>query len=83
MSASKNTPTCQGIVTRVGEKTCYVETKRHIKHDFIGKFVKRKQKFVAHDPQQLAQVGQTVLLRSCARRSKSKAWELESVLSEA
>ena len=71
-----------GVVTSDGmEKTIVVEVMRRVPHPRFKKIVKRTSKFLAHDEEGAAQVGDRVLIEETKPRSKKKCWELKEVLS--
>ena len=70
-----------GIVTSNRmNKTIVVKTQRLVKHPRYGKYVKRWTKFWAHDEDNLANVGDRVLIQETKPLSKKKRWRLVSIL---
>ena len=61
--------------------TVMVETKKT--HPLYGKRVKYSKKYAAHDADNLARVGDTVKIRMTKPISKTKRYELVSVLRKA
>jgi small subunit ribosomal protein S17 len=53
------------------------------RHPLYGKRVKYSKKYAAHDEKNIAKVGDTVKIRSTRPLSKTKRYELVSVLIEA
>ena len=79
MSDSNLKRTVTGIVlSNNASKTISVQVERRVKHK-IGKFIKKHSKLQAHDEQEIAKVGDTVLLQECRPISKTKSWRLVSV----
>lgn len=71
--------TLQGtVVSNTTDKTVVVKVERRVKHPVFGKFVRMSKKFMAHDENNTAQVGDTVRIRECRPISKRKTWELVS-----
>ena len=67
----------QGIVVSdKGDKTVIVNVERRITHPVYKKIIKRSKKFAAHDETNSCKTGQTVKIRECAPKSKSKTWEV-------
>ena len=67
----------QGIVVSdKGDKTVIVNVERRITHPVYKKIIKRSKKFAAHDETNSCKAGQTVKIRECAPKSKSKTWEV-------
>jgi len=67
----------QGIVVSdKGDKTVIVNVERRITHPVYKKIIKRSKRFAAHDETNSYKTGQTVKIRECAPKSKSKTWEV-------
>ena len=67
----------QGIVVSdKGDKTVVVNVERRITHPVYKKIIKRSKKFSAHDESNSCKTGQTVKIRECAPKSKTKTWEV-------
>ena len=67
----------QGIVVSdKGDKTVVVNVERRITHHVYKKIIKRSKKFSAHDESNSCKTGQTVRIRECAPKSKTKTWEV-------
>ncbi len=67
----------QGIViSDKGDKTVIVNVERRITHPVYKKIIKRSKRFAAHDETNSCKTGQTVKIRECAPKSKSKTWEV-------
>lgn len=64
------------VVSNTTDKTVVVKVERRVKHPVFGKFVRMSKKFMAHDENNTAQVGDTVRIRECRPISKRKTWEL-------
>ncbi len=69
--------TLQGtVVKKTGDKSINVLVEYKVKHPLYGKIMKRSKKFIAHDEQNKAVVGDTVKIIESKPRSKRKTWEL-------
>ena len=67
----------QGIVVSdKGDKTVVVNVERRITHPVYKKIIRRSKKFSAHDETNSFKTGQTVKIRECAPKSKTKTWEV-------
>ena len=67
----------QGIVVSdKGDKTVIVNVERRITHPVYKKIIKRYKRFADHDETNSCKTGQTVKIRECAPKSKSKTWEV-------
>jgi small subunit ribosomal protein S17 len=70
-----------GIVTSDRmNKTIIVKTERLVKHPRYGKYVRRWTKFWAHDEDNIAKIGDKVLIAETKPLSKNKRWRLVSIL---
>jgi small subunit ribosomal protein S17 len=70
-----------GIVT--GDRTAKcrrVEVPRQVKHPKYGKILHRKTVCYAHDEENASKAGDTVEIRECRPRSRTKRWELVRVV---
>ena len=71
-----------GIVTSTKtEKTITVEVERTFKHAKYGKYLRRRKRYLAHDEERKASLGDQVLITSTRPLSKRKRWRLLEVLS--
>ena len=73
-----------GIVTSDKmTKSIVVSVERKLKHPMYGKFVKRSNKFTAHDEKNECNIGDTVRIMETRPMSKSKRWRLVEILERA
>jgi len=73
-----------GLVTSAsGNKTIRVLVESQVQHPMYGKYLLRRTKLAAHDPENAAQKGDTVEITSCRRISKMKSWRLVRVVKKA
>ena len=71
----------QGVVTSDKmDKTIVVAAKFKEKHPIYGKFVQKTKKYHAHDEQNDAHVGDTVLIMETRPLSKTKRWRLVQIV---
>lgn len=74
----------QGIVVGNGmDKTISVRVERTTKHPKYKKYVRTHTKYLAHDEENVANVGDTVRMTECRPLSKSKRWRLTDVVEKA
>lgn len=74
----------QGIVhSDRMEKTITVDVERRFKHSKYGKYIKRTNRFVAHDAEGAARIGDRVEIVETRPLSKTKRWRLLNVLERA
>jgi len=71
------------VVSDRADKTITVLVETHKKHPLYGKRVKYSKKYAAHDEKNEAKVGDTVRIRMTKPISKSKRYELVSVIEKA
>lgn len=67
----------QGLV--VGDschKSIVVLVTRRVMHPLYKKFIKRTNKFMAHDAENTCKVGDKVRIQECRPLSKRKCWEV-------
>lgn len=69
------------VVSTKMAKTIVVLVSRRQTHPLYKKLITRSKRFMAHDKNSLATVGDTVQIIECRPLSKHKSWELASILS--
>jgi small subunit ribosomal protein S17 len=76
--------------TRVGivisdkmDKSAVVLIERTIQHPLYGKFIRRRVKYMAHDPENTCQIGDRVMIEECRPLSKRKRWRVKEVVERA
>ncbi len=67
------------VVSKSGDKSIVVRVERRMLHPVYGKVVKAFNKFHAHDEENKAQVGDTVVIMETRPLSKTKRWRLVSI----
>jgi small subunit ribosomal protein S17 len=73
-----------GVVTSSKmDKTITVAVERKVKHPIYGKFVKKTNKFHAHDEKNECGIGDTVKIMESRPLSKTKRWILIEVVEKA
>lgn len=76
--------TRQGVViSDKMEKSIVIAAKFKEKHPLYGKFVQKTKKYHAHDENNEAHVGDTVLIMETRPLSKTKRWRLVSIIEKA
>ena len=71
------------VVSNKTDKTITVLVETHKKHPLYGKRVKYSKKYAAHDEKNEAKIGDTVRIRMTKPISKTKHYELVSVIEKA
>lgn len=64
------------VVSNRMDKTALVLVERLTKHRTYNKYVKRRVKYMAHDPQNLCQIGDKVRIIESRPLSKRKRWHV-------
>ncbi|MEY3006873.1 MAG: hypothetical protein RI942_1215 [Pseudomonadota bacterium] len=83
-SAEKRTRVVQGrVVSDKMDKTITVLVERRVKHPVYGKYITRSSKVHAHDENNTAGIGDTVLVAESRPLSKTKTWTLVEVVETA
>jgi small subunit ribosomal protein S17 len=68
------------VVSDKMQKSIIVSTERRVQHDVYGKTQKRTSTFVAHDENNEAKVGDTVVISESRPLSKRKRWSLVRIV---
>jgi len=73
-----------GVVTSdARDQTRTVQVNFSSKHPKYGKFIKQRQKFQVHDPENSSKIGDRVEIATCRPVSKTKSWRLVRVVTSA
>ena len=73
-----------GLVTsNKMEKSITVLVERKVKHAMYGKFLKKSNKFLAHDEKNECNIGDLVRIMETRPLSKNKCWRLTEVIEKA
>jgi small subunit ribosomal protein S17 len=68
------------VVSDRMDKTALVLVERLTKHRIYKKFIKRRSKYMAHDPQNLCHIGDKVRIVESRPISKLKRWQVLDIL---
>lgn len=68
------------VVSTAMEKSAVVETERLVRHKLYGKFLRRRAKYMAHDPENSCSVGDRVVIEECRPMSKMKRWRIKEII---
>jgi small subunit ribosomal protein S17 len=71
------------VVSNKMTKSITIAVDRKVKHPIYGKFVNRTTKFMAHDEQNEAGIGDTVRIMETRPLSKNKRWRLVEIVEKA
>lgn len=71
------------VVSDKMQKSCVVAVEWQVRHGVYGKTERRTSKFVAHDEENAAKVGDTVAIVEGRPMSKRKRWVVTRVVTKA
>ncbi len=71
------------VVSNKMDKSIVVEIERRRKHPIYGKFIKKTNRFMAHDENNECNIGDTVRIMETRPLSKSKRWRLVEIIERA
>lgn len=71
------------VVSNKMDKSVVVNTERFFSHTLYGKFIRRHTKYMAHDPENLCNIGDRVLIEECRPLSKRKRWLVREIVEKA
>ena len=71
------------VVSAAGDKTIVVQIKERKPHPVYGKMMTSTKKFHAHDEENAAGVGDTVMIMETRPLSKLKRWRLLKIVEKA
>ncbi len=84
LSIKGNRRTLTGLViSDKADKTIVVRVETLVKHPLFKKYVRRRSKFMAHDPGNECQTGDKVQIVEYRPLSRRKRWALAKVLEKA
>jgi len=66
------------VVSRSGDKTVVLEAIAVSRHPLYGKKVVKSRRFLVHDPENKAQVGDEIVVRQSRPLSARKRWVITS-----
>lgn len=71
------------VVSNKMDRSIVVEIETKKKHPIYGKFVKKHNKFMAHDENNECNIGDTVRIMETRPLSKNKRWRLVEIIERA
>lgn len=71
------------VISDKGDKTIVVRVETLVQHPLVKKYIRRRKKFMAHDPANECQIGDTVQIVESRPLSARKRWHLVKVLEKA
>lgn len=71
------------VVSDKGDKTIVVRVETLVKHPLVKKYIRRRKKFMAHDPQNECGMGDKVQIIEHRPLSARKRWHLVKIMEKA
>lgn len=71
------------VISNKMDKSVVVQVDRRIRHKLYGKFMRKRVKYMADDPNNICNIGDVVLIEECRPLSKKKRWRVRSVVEQA
>ena len=71
------------VISNKMNKSVVVQVDRRIRHKMYGKYISRRVKYMADDPDNVCNIGDVVLIEECRPLSKNKRWRVLSVVEQA
>ncbi len=71
------------VVSNKMDKSIVVQSISLSPHKLYGKYIRRRIKCMAHDPENSCNVGDRVLVEECRPYSRSKRWRLRAIIEKA
>ncbi|MFA4874890.1 MAG: 30S ribosomal protein S17 [bacterium] len=70
------------VVSNAMEKSITVMVERTVMDPVFKKYIRRRNKFMAHDEKNECRKGDTVVIRECRPLSKCKRWRVENIVTK-
>jgi small subunit ribosomal protein S17 len=71
------------VVSDKMDKTAVVQVERLVKHPLYKKYIRRRNKFAAHDNDNRCNIGDRVLITESRPISKLKRWRITDIIEKA
>ena len=71
------------VVSDKMEKTVVVQVERTLMHQKYKKYISRRDKYMAHDPENQCGIGDLVVIMESRPLSRHKRWVLKEILQKA
>lgn len=71
------------VVSDKMDKTAVVQVERLVKHPLYKKYIRRRNKFAAHDKDNSCNIGDKVLITESRPISKLKRWRVTDIIEKA
>ena len=70
------------VVSTKMQKTIVVVAEKRYKHPFYAKTIIKRKRFVAHDENQICNLGDRVLIEETRPLSKTKRWVFKTIIKD-
>lgn len=71
------------VVSNKMDHSVVVLVERTVRHKLYGKFIRRRVKFMADDPDASCNIGDLVMIEECRPLSKMKRWRVREIVKQA
>jgi small subunit ribosomal protein S17 len=71
------------VVSDKMDKTAVVQVERLVKHPLYKKYIRRRNKFAAHDKDNSCNIGDKVMITESRPISKLKRWRVTDIIEKA
>ena len=71
------------VISDKNDKTIVVRVETLVRHPLLKKYIRRRKKFTAHDPNNECGIGDKVKIVEYRRLSHRKRWHLVSIIEKA
>ncbi len=71
------------IISNKMDKTVVVQVERLVKHPLYKKYIRRRNKFMAHDGNNACRIGDRVEITESRPLSKCKRWRVSRIIAKA
>ncbi|BBO92586.1 30S ribosomal protein S17 [Desulfosarcina ovata] len=71
------------VVSDKMDKTAVVQVERLVKHPLYKKYIRRRNKFAAHDTDNSCNIGDKVMITESRPISKQKRWRVSEIIEKA
>ena len=71
------------VVSDKMDKTVVVRVERLVKHGLYHKYIRRRNKFAAHDAENSCRIGDKVLITESRPISRTKRWRVSKIVEKA
>jgi len=68
------------VVSNKMDKSLVVQVETRLKHTIYGKTMSKTKRYIVHDPDNVGQIGNLVILEQYRPVSANKCWTLKNIL---